>query len=315
MVVTTSQFFNAKILLFGEYSLLYGSMALSIPFDRFYGKLVLPDGPIAGEEKKSNEHINNFLNFLLKLKKEGELAFQLDTERLAEGIKSGLFFQSIIPQGYGLGSSGALIAAIFKTFGDKPEAEQFNSIIELLKLKSFFASLESFFHGKSSGLDPMISFLNKALLILGNDKLETFNADFSSDSGKGGVFLIDSGEPGETQPLVKHFKRMYEDQKFKRVFEDNFIPVVNDSIRSYTSGDTLALLENLKKLSGFQMHEFAKMIPNSVKEIWQTGLESNRYYLKLCGSGGGGMMLGFTDNIEQVQMELIHKSPIVIHRF
>jgi mevalonate kinase len=187
--------------------------------------------------------------------------------------------------------------------------------MELLKLKSFFARLESFFHGKSSGLDPMVSFLNKAVLILDNDKLQTFNADFISDSGKGGVFLIDSGKPGETQPLVKHFRKMHENQNFRRVFDTYFVPLVNDSIHSYISGTTPALLENLKKLSGFQLKEFGKMIPDSVKETWQNGLESNRYYLKLCGSGGGGMMLGFTADIEQVQKELAHKSPIVIHRF
>ena len=43
------------------------------------------------------------------------------------------------------------------------------------------------------------------------------------------------------------------------------------------------------------------MIPKSVEKIWKVGLETGNYYLKLCGSGGGGMMLGFTSNIENTQ--------------
>lgn len=312
---SSGQFFNAKILLFGEYSLLCGSMALSIPFKRFHGRLVIPQQASKPEDKNSNRHINKFLSYLLKLKNEEELAFRVDTDRLSLDLKSGLFFDSNIPQGYGLGSSGALVAAIFKTYGEELSTKQFSSEKELLKLKTFFAWLESFFHGKSSGLDPMISFLNKALLISGENKLEVFHSDFSSNSGKGGVFLIDSGESGETQPLVSHFRKMYENQQFRKTFDDYLIPLVNESIHSYSSNDSVTLLKNLKKLSGFQFHEFGKMIPESVKETWQDGIESNEYYLKLCGSGGGGMILGFTADIERTQKHLINKSPIIIHRF
>lgn len=315
MEASYGQFFNAKILLFGEYSLLCGSMALSIPFNRFHGRLVFQMKPTQAEHIKSNEHISHFLSYLLKLQKNGKLAFQLDTDRLKSDLKSGLFFESNIPQGYGLGSSGALVAAIFKTYGEKLKTDQLTTESGLKELKSFFAGLESFFHGKSSGLDPMISFLNQALLISGENTLETIKLDLEATNGKGGVFLIDSGEPGETQPLVKHFREMLKKDAFKKDFDTNFIPLVNNSIHAYTSGETAVLLENLKKLTSFQLLEFRKMIPESVKEIWQNGLDSNQYYLKLCGSGGGGMMLGFTANIEATRKELGSRSLLIIHNF
>ena len=41
------------------------------------------------------------------------------------------------------------------------------------------------------------------------------------------------------------------------------------------------------------------MIPESFHQLWQKGIETNDYYLKLCGSGGGGFILGFTQDFEK----------------
>ncbi len=49
------------------------------------------------------------------------------------------------------------------------------------------------------------------------------------------------------------------------------------------------------------MNIFAPMIPESIFNIWKKGLDSNAYYLKLCGSGGGGYILGFTKDYEKAE--------------
>ena len=36
-----------------------------------------------------------------------------------------------------------------------------------------------------------------------------------------------------------------------------------------------------------------EMIPDSLKEIWNEGLKLDSFYMKLCGSGGGGFFLVF----------------------
>ena len=33
--------------------------------------------------------------------------------------------------------------------------------------------------------------------------------------------------------------------------------------------------------------------------MWAKGIESNDYFLKLCGSGGGGYILGFSEDFEK----------------
>ena len=51
--------------------------------------------------------------------------------------------------------------------------------------------------------------------------------------------------------------------------------------------------DSIKNLSETTFENMNEMIPESINEIWQQGLKSNKYYLKLCGSGGGGFFLAF----------------------
>ena len=56
------------------------------------------------------------------------------------------------------------------------------------------------------------------------------------------------------------------------------------------------------------------MIPQSVVNIWREGLDSNIYSLKLCGSGGGGYILGFTKDFYKTEVMLKDFPLKVIHR-
>jgi mevalonate kinase len=40
------------------------------------------------------------------------------------------------------------------------------------------------------------------------------------------------------------------------------------------------------------------------REIWRKGLETDRYYLKLCGAGGGGFILGFVKDMDYLLKDL-----------
>ena len=70
-----------------------------------------------------------------------------------------------IPTGYGVGSSGAIVAAIYEHYiRDEYEIlnkTKKNRISDLIKN---FSLMESFSHGKSSGLDPLNSFLKLPIL-------------------------------------------------------------------------------------------------------------------------------------------------------
>jgi len=61
------------------------------------------------------------------------------------------------------------------------------------------------------------------------------------------------------------------------------------------------LLKNFKLLSAFQYEHFSPMIPKLYREMWGEGLSSNDYSLKLCGAGGGGFLMGITDDFQKVK--------------
>ena len=57
------------------------------------------------------------------------------------------------------------------------------------------------------------------------------------------------------------------------------------------------------------------MIPSNFKKLWTDGIENKDYYLKLCGSGGGGFLIGFTRDIDTIDQYFPKKKFEVLLRF
>jgi len=57
------------------------------------------------------------------------------------------------------------------------------------------------------------------------------------------------------------------------------------------------------------------MIPDSFHQLWKNGIETNDYYLKLCGSGGGGYILGFTEDYQKTKKLLEDYKLELVYRF
>jgi len=57
------------------------------------------------------------------------------------------------------------------------------------------------------------------------------------------------------------------------------------------------------------------MIPKGFHDLWKQGLESEEYFLKLCGSGGGGFVMGFTRDYGKTSELLKKYQPEVVYRF
>lgn len=305
--------FYAKILLFGEYSIIEDSMGLSIPYNFYQGKL--QTGNLSGTRKKSNRDLSEYHAHLRELDVRGDLLCKLDLERMQGDIESGLYFDSTIPQGFGVGSSGALCAAIYNNYAIDSISTGMNlKKGEISKLKSIFAQLESYFHGKSSGIDPLICYLNIPLLIRSKTDIGTVGIP-ASVKGEGAIFLLDSGTPGETQPLVNLFMEKCKHEGFRSMIREQFVKYNNDCIQSFLTSDIKSLFKNLKELSQFLLEHFTPMIPSVFHKLWKEGLDTNAYYLKLCGSGGGGFILGFTQDLRTARKALSGYDLEVIHRF
>lgn len=307
--------FYSKILLFGEYGIIRDSKGLSIPYNSYNGALK-SDGAQTTEALQSNANLAKFAVYLQQLQTDQPELVQFDITALNADIAQGLYFDSSIPQGYGVGSSGALVAAIYHKYAfDKITVLENLTREKLLTLKTIFGQMESFFHGKSSGLDPLNSYLSIPILIHSKDNLEATGIPSQSTSGKGAVFLLDSGIVGETAPMVTLFMENLKDQGFRKMLKNKFVKYTDACVENFLGGDLKSLFTNTKKLSQVVLQNFKPMIPEQFHGLWQKGLDTNDYYLKLCGSGGGGYILGFTEDLEKAKLALKDYKLEVVYQF
>ncbi len=308
--------FYSKILLFGEYGIIEDSKGLSIPYNFYNGALKMMDDQATQKAKDSNLALQKFLVYLEDLCQNQPELVAFDFNKLKADIKAGMYFDSSIPQGYGVGSSGALVAAIYDQYAfDKITVLENLTREKLLKLKQIFGQMESFFHGKSSGLDPLNSYLSLPILINSKDHIEPTGIPSQNALGKGAVFLLDSEEIGETAPMVQIFMENLKDQGFRNMLKNQFIKHTDACVDNFLKGDIKALFHNTKSLSQVVLKNFKPMIPERFHELWKNGLETNHYYLKLCGSGGGGYILGFTEDFEQAKQSLKDYKLELVYQF
>ena len=307
--------FYSKILLFGEYGIIRDSKGLSIPYNFYNGALKKEENPSV-EAIASNASLKRLANYLETLENEQTNLVSFDLKSLKNDIETGMYFDSSIPQGYGVGSSGALVAAIYDKYAqDKITVLENLTREKLLQLKNIFSQMESFFHGKSSGLDPLNSYLSIPILINSKDNIEATGIPNQSFDGKAAVFLLDSGIIGETAPMINIFMENLKDKGFRAMLKNQFVKHTDACVENFLGGDMKSLFTNTKKLSRVVLNHFKPMIPEQFHEIWQKGIETNDYYLKLCGSGGGGYILGFTEDLERAKVSLKDYKLEVVYQF
>jgi len=280
----------SKILLFGEYGIINNSNALAIPYEEYSGQILFSDNSTSS---------NTTLHKLYKYMIEKRLDNLFDTISFQKDLKEGVFFKSNIPVNYGLGSSGALVAALYDSYSlNKNKIDLSETIKEL-------SSIESFFHGKSSGLDPLTSYLNSPILVNSKKNLKKLDKTLiNSSHDNKGFFLIDTQISSKTQPLVDFFLNKLKDVSYKKSFENKFIKSTNNCIKFFLKNDQTNLFSEMKFLSASTLNLFNKMIPESFKNLWIYCLDSKDVALKLCGSGGGGYIMGYSIDLKKTIKEL-----------
>ena len=312
--------YYAKILLFGEYSVIKNSMALTIPYSHFNGKLSFlfndkyTDYDFA---RQSNRKLYNLLGYLRKLKKQENLNFNIDVDSFARDLEKGLYFESSIPEGYGIGSSGALIAALYEHYSSEWDNSIPLNTQSMNVLKNQMATLESFYHGTSSGIDPLNAFIKKPLLFKGNGDVHVVEINLPTHNPDFGVFLLNSGRKGKTSPLVNIFLEKTAENGTNGINTDHLNNLTNNAIMSIIEGKNQTFFKSLAELSAYQLEHFSPMIPEGFRTIWRKGLEDESYYMKLCGSGGGGFILGFTNDLPGTRKIMKKKdieiNPVYVH--
>lgn len=294
--------FNAKLLLFGEYGLLVGAKALAVPFPHFKGGLEFADETQPGDFKDSRLELDRFASYFLHHQLNAKMNFPLHLEEMKSDLNRGLYFNSDIPLQYGVGSSGALCAAVYERYGnyqfDLKDLKDKKNLLSVLKHD--FSLMEAYFHGQSSGFDPLVSFINRPVL------LEKKQIDLPSSKLKisgYSVFLIDTELKSATAPLVRLFVSKLEDEDFENRFRNEFLPANDLAIQAFLTGEYQVLFQQLALLSKFQVEHLQEMIPAHFHQVVRDLLASG-IPVKLLGSGGGGFLLAFVPDGARIPEQL-----------
>ena len=267
--------FPSKLLLFGEYLALIDGPVLAVPFGRYSCEWQQGDG-----EQYDLPELADYITHQLPA---------LDGVGMTYDLNEGWYLRSDIPRGYGLGSSGAVCAAVYERYA-YPDAPRTGPA-----LKRVLQQLEGYYHGQSSGVDPLISYARKAYHARGGDSrlLEWLAPDLPDGHA---LFLWNTGQGRHAQPLIKAFVARYrEEQGYAEQLRERLLPVTEQLLDAFLSGEYEQFSHLFGQLSALQLELLRPMIPDVQFPMWQAGLvPHSTYHLKLCGAGGGGFVMGYT---------------------
>lgn len=275
-----------KILYFGEHTVLRGSQALAGPLDRFGGQWR------TGGTPAQQQRLPEWLGWLRVQQAAGALATDYRLDDFATDLATGLYFDSNIPVGYGAGSSGALCAAFYRRYARDPLPAKLPA--QLARLKTIFAELESFFHGSSSGTDPLICYAQAGLLIRPGGHIERTTLPPLPDPQA--FFLVDTGLTRSTGPLVEAFLARCAEESFRQNALRKLITVSDVALDTWLQGHFDDLFDTFHALSTLQRQHLDFLIPKAFFPLWDQLLSTSHTRLKLCGAGGGGFLLGYTQD-------------------
>ncbi|OAV43328.1 mevalonate kinase [Lewinella sp. 4G2] len=263
--------YPAKVLLFGEHTVLRGGRGLAVPYERL---------SLSWKEDRPDESLLQFCDYL----KREVPADILDTNALEDQLLEDWRLIGNIPVGYGLGSSGAVVAAVFDRF-----ATEAGKALRGEALRQQLAQMESYFHGDSSGTDPLICYLRQPTIIGGGE------APRAAELPKGwadNFFLVDTGRSRKASTLIRKFTEAYDGKPdFAELVNNRWKPSADAAITALISGNRAELKKAFTTISEFQLQQMRTFIPKPIRKQWS----GEGYRLKICGAGGGGMLLGLAD--------------------
>ncbi len=278
--------YPSKILLSGEYTILLGSDTLAVPYSYYSG------GWRAGIRSDYPFDLDKWIEHLSSLKDEN---IRLDINRMHLDYERDIRFVSNIPQGGGLGSSGAITAAFYDRYVYDNKSPEEN----LEDVRGILSHMEAYFHGESSGVDPVVSLTGKSYSVLnGVSKLGDLRIPQSIS-----LHLILTSTERQTAPLIRFFMDSLEKPKFhKRVHEEQ-IPAVHDFVSAWLSDQVSDVESAFRRISEIEWDLYKPMITKGIRSLWKDSLTSDKYSIKLCGAGGGGAYLA----LGELPEDLTHK--------
>lgn len=308
--------YPAKLLLFGEYAVLDGGEGLACSWPSRGARWVPPGEAEPRDAEGPDTRREQLRAFLDALDERGGLTAEsgIDTVAVRADLDAGWWLAGNVPAGYGLGSSGVAVAALVDRYADWSDRGS-------RALQRGFADLEAPFHGQSSGLDPLVSYLGRrsgepVWLRYGSGRLPELVRPKRPEVPTWSLYLLDSGQPRRTAPLVEAFgRRRSTEHGYAAALQRRLLPANADAIEAFVAGAAGPFGVALHDLSAASLDLLAPMIPEDQRAAWAAGLEerplASPYLLKLCGAGGGGYACCWTANPEEARAALHSLVPVL----
>lgn len=292
-----------KIILFGEHFVVYGNpailMAVDLRLDVFVKVIQNSNKIYIRSDDKKN--VADLINFELK---NGKLSFfdpimftckMIFKQRMIQDMGLDIKIKSAIPNGIGLGSSGAVsvattaaISSLFKKTNKK------NVYIDAMET-------EKLIHKYSSGADCLISTVGGLVYYIKDQKYKKINYKDNLS-----FLIIDTGIKHSTKKMVQKVKRFSEKEnmqflQIKKVAYD----ICNEAMKKIQKSDEVEIGRLMK-----ENHKLLKQIGvtnKAIERIIKISDKAGVFGSKLTGAGGGGSVISLVPSDEKKRIERIIK--------
>ncbi|KRN62788.1 mevalonate kinase [Pediococcus inopinatus] len=279
---------HAKIIFFGEHSVVYGQPAICLPISKIQTKVTITktNAPQTIQSRyfdgKLIDMPNNETGIQLLIK-------TILTELHQENVSFNIKIQSEIPSERGMGSSAAtavaLIRALFHFF------EQPLSHSELLRLADVS---EQYIHGNPSGLDAATVSAKAPIWFIRGRRLQTVPITKNAF-----LVIADTGILGQTGLAVQHVKS----QLASSTSAETAIERLGENAKSARECLTTGNFKKLGTLMNNSQNLLAKLgVSHPTLDLFaQLAITNGALGAKLTGGGMGGCLIALTQDKKTAQ--------------
>jgi mevalonate kinase len=169
-------------------------------------------------------------------------------------------------------------------------------------LRRALAQVEAYFHGTSSGTDPLVCYLQRPILLNKTEVFEITNHQPPITNHQ--IFLLDTGKPREATEFIHYFLKKMESRAIGLRVQKQLLPMVEATIQHFTEGNGDAVFDGFHDIGQFQYKYLRGLIPPMYRKLWAGALDGDLFKLKVCGAGGGGFILGMTQDMAALRAAL-----------
>lgn len=282
---------HAKIILFGEHSVVYDQPAIALPLYSVNTTVTLTatNTPPSVTSNYYNGPLADLDNNLLGIK---ELINYLLDYFNAPTLQFNLNVHSTIPLERGMGSSAAIATAITRAFFD-----YFNQPIDRATLLQIANVEEQITHGSPSGIDLATVSSEKPIWFIKNQ--ENQQIDFKITNSY--LVIADTGIKGKTSAAVNLVKQKLANSESHRQSIEQLGQIAFQARTSLAKTTDVKVIGEL--MNQAQGHLQSLGVSHPIIEQFCTLARLNGALgAKLTGSGLGGCVIALTDNLQTAQI-------------